>query len=142
MSNENGEELARRWSDAFNAFMRDELSSDAYAEQFDSQIEVHWHDQRTYPDAPQHLRGVPEVIAFTEQYRSTWDELALEPLEFMEVPDDRVLVFIRQSGRGRESGVPIVIHYFELLTIRDGKCARWSFSAIAQTPWKPPGLRE
>src|SRR4051794_2544105 len=104
MSQENQEELARRWRDAFNAFMRDELSSDAYAKHFDPQIELCWHDQRTYPDAPQRLRGVPEVIAFTEQYRSTWEELDLEVLEFIEAPDDRVLIFVRQTGRGRESG--------------------------------------
>src|SRR3954451_5257691 len=121
MSQENQEELARRWRDAFNAFMRDELSSDAYAEQFDPQIELCWHDQRTYPDAPQHLRGIPEVIAFTEQYRSTWEDLDLEVLEFIEAPDARVLIFVRQTGSGRESGVPIAIHFFELLTVRDGK---------------------
>jgi len=142
MSRENVEELARRWCDAFNAFMRDELSSQAYAEHLDPQIEVHWHDQRTYPDAPQHLRGLPEVIEFTEQYRSTWDDLVLEPLEFIEVPDDRVLVFIRQSGRGRESGVPIVVHYFEVLTIGDGTFRKLEFFRHRADALEAAGLRE
>jgi hypothetical protein len=56
MSQENVEQLARRWADAFNAFMRDELSSEAYAEHLDPQIEVRWHDRRIYPDAPQRVR--------------------------------------------------------------------------------------
>jgi hypothetical protein len=142
MSQENGEDLARRWCDAFNAFMRDELSSEAYAEQFDPHIELHWHDQRTYPDAPQHLRGLPEVITFTEQYRSTWDDLALEPREFIEVPDDRVLVFIRQSGRGRESGVPIVIHFFELFTIRVGKVRKLEFFRHRANALEAAGLSD
>jgi ketosteroid isomerase-like protein len=120
MSRENVE-VVRKTGDNFNAFMRGVLSSEAYAEPFDPQIELHWRDQRTYPDTPQHLQGVPEVIEFTEQYRNAWDELAQEPLELIEAPDDRVLVSIRQSGRGRESGVPIVIHFFEVLTIQDGK---------------------
>jgi len=54
--------------------MQGELSSEAVAETLDPQIELHWHDQRTYRDTPQHLRGVPEVIEFTEQYRSAWEE--------------------------------------------------------------------
>jgi ketosteroid isomerase-like protein len=141
MSQENVEAV-RKLGDAVNAFMRDELSSEAYAELHDPQIEVHWHDQRTYPDAPQHLRGLPEVIEFTEQYRNAWDDLAQEPLEFIEVPDDRVLVFIRQSGRGRESGVPIVIHFFEVITIRDGKVGKIEFFRHRADALKAAGLRE
>jgi hypothetical protein len=118
MSQENVE-LTRRTVDNANAFMRGELSSEAFAEPFDPQIELYWHDQQTYPDAPQHLRGLPKLIEFAEQYRSTWADLAQEQLELIDAPDGRVVVAIRQSGRGRESGVPIVIHFFEVLAIRD-----------------------
>ena len=142
MSQENVKELVGRWSDAFNAFMRDELSSEAYAEYLDPQIEVRWHDQRTYPDAPQHVRGLRETIEFTEQYRSTWDELALEVLESIEAPDDRVFVFIRQTGRGRESGVPIVIHFFEVLAARDGKFRKLEFFRHRADALEAAGLRE
>jgi hypothetical protein len=44
-----------------------------------------------------------------------------EPLEFIEAPKDRVVVFIRQTGQGRESGVPLEIHFFQLYTIRNRK---------------------
>jgi ketosteroid isomerase-like protein len=135
-------ELARRTGDNFNAFMRGELSSEAYAEPFDPEIEVHWHDERTYPDTPQHLRGVPEVIEFAEQYRSAWDELAQEPLELIEAPDDRVVVSIRQSGRGRESGVPIVIHFFEVLTLRDGNVRKIEYFRHRADALEAAGLRE
>ncbi len=47
-----------------------------------------------------------------------------EPLEVIEMPGGRVLALVRQSGRGRQSGVPIVIHFFELCTIRDGKLSK------------------
>jgi ketosteroid isomerase-like protein len=142
MSQEDKNELARRWRDAFNAFMRGESSAEIYAEQFDPQIEVRWHDRRTYPDAPQQVRGLAEVIAFTEQYRSTWDHLALEVLEFVEAPDDQILVFVRQTGQGRESGVPIVLHFFELLTIRDGKLAKMEFFRHRANALEAAGLRE
>jgi ketosteroid isomerase-like protein len=117
----------RKTVDGFNAFMQGELSSSAYAELYDPQIELRWHDQQTYPDTPQHLRGVPDCIAFSEQFRDGWVDLAQEPLELIEGPGGRVLGVIRQSGRGRESGVPIVIHFFEVFTIRDGKVRRVEF---------------
>src|SRR5512144_3212629 len=105
MSQENVE-IARRAVDAYNAFMWGELTSDALAEILDPQIEMHWHDERTYPDTPQHLRGAPEFIAFAEQYRDGWADMAHEPLELIEAPGDRVLVLIRQSGALRiESSV-------------------------------------
>ena len=34
---------------------------------------------------------------------------------------DRALTLIRQGGRGRQSGVPITVHFFTLSTVRDGK---------------------
>jgi ketosteroid isomerase-like protein len=135
-------EIARKLVDSFNAFMRSELSSDAYAEAFDPQIELHWHDQQTYPDTPQHLRGVPEVIAFNEQFRDGWVDLAQEPLELIEAPGGRVLGVIRQSGRGRESGVPIVIHFFEVFTIRDGKVRKVEFFRHRADALEAAGLLE
>jgi ketosteroid isomerase-like protein len=111
----------RQRLDAFEAFMRGELSSETFVEGIDPQIEVVWRDRQTYPDFPQHLRGLPEFIAFAEQYRDGWIDVVQEPVELIEAPDGRVLALVRQSGRGRQSGVPIVIHFFELCTYRAGK---------------------
>ena len=111
----------RQIGDAVIAFMQEELSNEALAERFDPQIEMIWRDRQTYPDFPQHLRGLAEVIAFLEQYRERWIDLVGEPLEVIEVPDGRVVALARLSARGRQSGVPIVIHFFVLHTIRDGK---------------------
>jgi ketosteroid isomerase-like protein len=111
----------RQGTDAVNALMRGELSNEAFAEGFDPQVELLWADRQTYPDFPQHLRGRAEVIAFLEQYRERWIDFVHELLEVIDMPDDRVVAFVRQSARGRQSGVPIVIHFFELYTIRDGK---------------------
>ena len=122
MSEENVEIVRKRF-DTLNAFMRGELSREALAELYDPQAEWHWHDRRIYPDLPQHLRG-PEVIEFGEQLRGAWVDLTTEPLEFIEAPGDRVVTLIRQSGRGRESGVPIEVHAFQVFTIQDGKVRR------------------
>jgi ketosteroid isomerase-like protein len=114
----------RQIDDAVIAFMHEELSSEALAERFDPQIEMIWQDRQTYPDFPQHLRGLAEVIAFLEQYRERWIDLVYEVLEVIEVPDGRVVALARQSARGRQSGVPVVFHFFVLNTIRDGKMSK------------------
>jgi ketosteroid isomerase-like protein len=123
MSEENVE-VVRNASESFRAFMRNELSADAYVKRFDPEIELHWRDRQEYPDFPQHLHGAADFIAFSEQYRDRFVDLVQEALEVIDAPGGRVLVLTRQSGRGRESGVPIVIHFFQLWTIRDGKVWR------------------
>jgi hypothetical protein len=135
-------DTVRQWFDAFNGFMRGELSSEAYAERFDPQIELLWRDRQTYPDFPQHLCGLPECITFSEQYRDGWIDLVQEPLELTEAPGGRVLALVRQSGRGRQSGVPIVIHFFELCTIRDGKVRKIEYFRHRADALQAAGLAE
>ncbi len=141
MSEENVK-VVRQSLEAANAFMRDEFSAEAFGDCFDTQIECHWRDQRTYPDAPQHLRGVQELIGFSEQFRRVWADVVQEPLEFIEAPDDRVLAPIRLSGRGRESGVPIEIHFFQVWTIREGNLREIEFFRHRADALKAAGLEE
>ena len=132
----------RQYTDARNAFMRGELSNEALAERFDPQIEMIWQDRQTYPDFPQHLRGLAEVIAFLEQYRERWIDLVGEPLEVIEVPDGRVMALVRMSGRGRQSGVPIAFHFFEMCTIRDGKMRKIEYFRHRADALRAAGLGE
>jgi ketosteroid isomerase-like protein len=141
MSQENVE-LVRQGYEAFNAFMRGELTSESSLEAFDPQIEWDWHARRTFPDLPQHLRGSAEVIGFWEQLRSAWDDLTLEPVEFIEAPDDRVLTPVRWSARGRESGVPLEAHFFQLFTIRDGQVRKAEIFRHHADALEAAGLRE
>jgi ketosteroid isomerase-like protein len=138
---QNGDTI-RQIVESFNAFMRGELPIEAYAERHDPQIEMIWQDRQTYPDFPQHLRGLAEVIAFLEQYRERWIDLVHELLEVIDVPDDRVVAFVRQSARGRQSGVPIVIHFFVLHTIRDGKLRKVQFFRHRADALRAAGLGE
>jgi ketosteroid isomerase-like protein len=141
MSRENVERLRRYYEDGFNAFMRGDLSSEAFAELHDPEIEGRWNE-RTYPDTPQRLQGVSELIAFSEQYREEWEGLMAEPLEVIEAPGHRVLALIRQSGRGRQSGVPITIHFYTLSTIRDGKWSKVEYFRHRADALEAAGLSE
>jgi ketosteroid isomerase-like protein len=141
MSQENVE-IVRNAIDVYNAFMRGEPSSDALAETLDPQIEWHWHGERTYPDTPQDLGGVPASIEFWEQWRGAWVDVVAEPLELIDAPDDRVLCLIRLMGRGRESGVPIEFHFFEVFTIRDGRTRKFEFFRHRADALEAAGLSE
>jgi ketosteroid isomerase-like protein len=121
MSEENVK-IVRKAFDTYNAFMRGELTEEDVAEHelLDPQIEFHWHDERV-PDAPERVRGARGLAELLEQYRAAWVELAWEPLEFVEAPEDRVVTPIRQRGQGLGSGGPIEAHFFYVWTIRGGK---------------------
>jgi ketosteroid isomerase-like protein len=124
MSEENVE-IVRSFLKAINAFMRGELTSDDFEQLLDPEVEVHGVDPRQgLPDLAQHVRGIPEKMRIWEQFRSAWTDLVSEPSEVVEGPDDRVLTVVRQSGRGRESGIPIAFHFFLVFTLRDGKVCK------------------
>jgi ketosteroid isomerase-like protein len=132
----------RRGTDAAYAFMRGELSNEAFEEGFDPQVKLLWPDRQTYPDFPQQLRGLAEVTAFFEQYRDGWIDLVGELLEVIGVPHGRVVTLVRQSGRGRQSGVPIVIHFFQLHTIRDGKVRKIEYFRHRADALRAAGLAQ
>jgi hypothetical protein len=69
-------------------------------------------------------------------------DLSQEPLECIDAPDDRMLVLIRQGGRGRESGVPVEIHFFEVLTIRDRKVRKIEYFRHRADAMGAAGLSE
>ena len=71
-----------------------------------------------------------------------WIDLVYELLEVIQVPDGRVVALVRQSGRGRQSGVPIVMHFFELCTIRDGKLRKIEYFRHRADALQAAGLGE
>ena len=135
-------DTVRQIDDAVIAFMHEELSNEALAEGFDPQIEMIWQDRQTYPDFPQHLQGLAEYIDHVEQLRDGWIDVVHELLELIEVPDGRVVALVRHSGRGRQSGVPIVIHFFALYTIRDGKVRKMELFRHRADALQAAGLDE
>jgi len=141
MSQENVE-IVRQFLEDRTAFLRGEATAETFGEHFDPQVEVCWHDKQTYPDTPQHLRGVSAVVAFSEQYRDGWLDVVTDPLELTEAPGGGVLALCRQSARGRQSGVPIVIHFFEVFTIRGGKVQKGEFFRHRADALEAAGLSE
>jgi hypothetical protein len=72
-------------------------------------------------------RGVSEMAKAWGAMLRAWDHLVAVADEFRELDDGRVLVFLRNQGRGKGSGIEIEeisMRAADLFTIRDGKVTR------------------
>jgi uncharacterized protein len=76
-------------------------------------------DQTRIPDGGVY-EGREACGRFFDRWFGTWDEIRMTPERFIE-DGDRVLVLMTIEGRGKGSGVPVVIRSADLWTIRDSK---------------------
>jgi uncharacterized protein len=71
-------------------------------------------------------QGLDAVIRFFEDIDETWEDLRLEPREFVDA-GDRVATRLRHHGRSR-SGLEIDEElYHQVATFRDGKIVRMEY---------------
>lgn len=72
-------------------------------------------------------KGAAEMSKAWAAMLRAWEDLRAVSEEFRELDDDRVLVLLRNEGRGRGSGIeigPIATEAANLFTIRDGRVVR------------------
>ena len=106
-------ELARR---GYAAFAAGDL--DALAEILHEDFVL--YDSALLPD-----QGVYRGFeGFLENYRKlldSFEEFTVEPEEIVDVGDDRLVVALRMSGRGKGSQVAVEARLAHLWTVRDGR---------------------
>ena len=64
----------------------------------------------------------------TRDWLSAWDDWRFEVDEFRELDDERVLVLVSYSGRGKSSGLAVErlgVKGAQLFQLRDGKVTRF-----------------
>ena len=76
-----------------------------------------------YPDKPI-LTSVDEARHFRDSGPWGGSPIRFEPERFFDVDDERVLVFVRVTATGQESGVPVELRPAHECTIRDGRLVR------------------
>ncbi len=132
MSQENVEK-ARDFIAAYNR--RD---FDAAVESFDPEIE--WVlPERQSSDS---CRGPDEVKRFWNGLDETFEELRLEPQEFVDA-GDHVATRLRHHGRGKESGLEIDEElYHQVVTFRDGWMVRIEYFGEWSEALEAVGLSE
>jgi ketosteroid isomerase-like protein len=132
MSEENVDK-ARAFIEAYNR--RD---FDAAVESFDSAIE--WIlPERQSSDSCQ---GPGAIKRFWEELDETFEELWLEPQEFVDA-GDRVATRLRHHGRGKLSGAEIDEEmYHQVATFRDGRIVRMEYFGEWSEALEAAGVRQ
>jgi uncharacterized protein len=85
--------------------------------------------------------GHEAVRKLLDTYLDAFDDLRLEPEEFFDA-DDRIVVFVRETARGRGSGVEVQIRVGHLWTMREGKAMRFEYFPEREEALDAAGLKE
>jgi ketosteroid isomerase-like protein len=111
MASTNVEQMRR----GYEAFNRGDF------EQVVAQVdpEVGARERADSPD-PREFHGRTQMLEALEALKEEFDDYRMEPVEFIE-EEDYLIVVIRQSGRGRLSGVPVEGDLAHLWRLRDGR---------------------
>jgi ketosteroid isomerase-like protein len=67
--------------------------------------------------------GADSVIEFFREWTEPWEDFELE-WDIQQGAPDRAMAIIDMRGRGRGSGVPTEMRFFQVWTFRDGRAAR------------------
>ena len=85
--------------------------------------EIEWIEDPSRADARTY-RGHDGVLESWRQWLENFDEYASE-LEEIRDCGDKVLVTLREEGRGKASGATVSARNYILMTFRDGKVLRY-----------------
>lgn len=118
-------ELVRRHYEQIQQYLRNPTSDfdRRLAEFLDPEIE--WQGPREFPDLAEPRYGHAGVRQYVETLFEAIEDYRMDPEEFIDAGEDRVLVFSREGGRGRGSKAPVQTQpTAHLWTIRDGRAVR------------------
>jgi uncharacterized protein len=85
--------------------------------------DIEWHEPSPSPDAGSH-RGREGFERFIRGWIESFDGFRIEPEQVVE-RGDRLIAVVRQSGRGRASGVEVEARLAHVWTVEDGRAIRW-----------------
>ena len=94
-----------------------------------------------YPDRPV-FRGIDAVRRFFEEGGPWRGTIQFEPERFFDVDDERVLVFVRVTAVGQQSGAPAEARAAHEFTIRDGLLVRFKAYRDRSEALAAVGLQE
>jgi ketosteroid isomerase-like protein len=117
------QEDVEKFRNALEAFNR----GDMQAALKDMDPKVEWQTPRNLPDA-QTYYGHEGIKAWWAMWSDAFTDLRLEPGEFNDLGEGRVLVPVRALGRGRESGAEVNVSFY-LLGSGDEMLERMEFFA-------------
>jgi uncharacterized protein len=84
--------------------------------------DIEWHEPAPSPDEGSH-RGRDSFEQFFCGWIESFEGFRIEPEEVVE-RGDRLIAIVRQSGRGRASGVEVEARLAHVWTVEDGRAVR------------------
>jgi ketosteroid isomerase-like protein len=90
-----------------------------------------------YPDGRM-VRGLDGVRRIAANW--PWDALHFDPERFIDVDEERVLVFVRATATGKGSGVPVERRTAHECTFRDGSLVHFKVYSDRGVALKAAGL--
>jgi ketosteroid isomerase-like protein len=110
------------------AYVREDFAAslEAYAD------DTIWDDTTYRPDGAVHV-GRDAVVGLVGNWREAWEQESykVEVERLDEAEDGRVVVVLRESGRGRGGGVELTNRWAQIATVRDGKIVH---TVVCRTP--------
>jgi uncharacterized protein len=85
--------------------------------------DIEWHEPSPSPEAGTH-RGRESFERFFRSWIESFDEFRIEPEQVVE-HEGRLVAIVRQTGRGRSSGVEVEARIAHVWTVEDGRAVRW-----------------
>ena len=85
-------------------------------------------------------RGHAGVQEFWDLFREPWEDISLEPVEFTEVDETRLLTRTRFRGSGRASGIVTETELFVVWTVNGGLLSRYQSYAERDQAAEAVGL--
>jgi ketosteroid isomerase-like protein len=87
--------------------------------------EIEWTGPREFPDLAETHYGYEGIAQYVAKIAEAIDDYRMAPERFIDVGDDRVLVFSREGGRGKGSGAEVQTHLTaHLWTLKNGRAVR------------------
>ena len=86
-------------------------------------------------------RGVEAMVRKASEWALTFDLLRVQAERFIEA-GDAVVVFTRQTGKSKVSGVPVDGAYTDVMTLREGLVVRFDQYQYREEALEAVGLRE
>jgi uncharacterized protein len=111
---------------------------DAFVQILDPAIEWKAPDRTPFAGTYHGHEAVKELL---RTYLEAFDDLHVEPEEFFDA-NDRIVVFIQETARGKGSGVEVAIRVGHLFTMREGKAVRFEYFPEREKALEAAGLSE
>ena len=86
-------------------------------------VDIEWHEPDPSPEAGTH-QGRDSFERFFRSWIESFEDFRIEPEQVVE-RDQRLIAVVRQTGRGRSSGVEISARLAHVWTVVDGRAVRW-----------------